>query len=1108
MKVAYYSPLPPERSGIADYSALLLPALERLIEVDVVRRGRTRPVAADVSLYHVGNDPEAHGWIVDALRRRPGIVVLHDFVLHHLVAGLTIGRKNGPAYLAAMERDAGIPGRLLGHGVLDGRVSPPWETRPDEFPLADEVLDLATGLIVHSHYVEDLARGSGYGGPVWRVPHPAWPVGSVEPARIEGRPIFGCFGHLNASKRIPQLVEAFGLVRARHPGARLLLVGPTSPGFDVDSLLSDGVEHVDYVPEERLWSLMAACDVCISLRSPTMGETSGSAIRALSLGRPLVVSDLGWFAELPDGVALKVAPDEEEVPALAASLELLASSDATQRTMGDAARAYARSELALERVAEGYGAALEEGAGGGAVADRVAADVARAAVEVGVTPGSPVAAQLAERLDEIGLARNGRPAAAPAHGPSALARVPAWAWLALLVASSILVRYALSRKVVAPWIMVDELIYSELAKSFAATGHFLIRDEHHGAYGAVYPVLISPAYRAFSSATDAYAAAKAIGAVLMSLAAVPAYFLARRVLRPSYALLAALLVVLVPSMAYTGTLMTETVFYPLFLSVALALALVLERPTAVRQVVLLLACLAAFLTRSQAIALLPAVATAPLIGAWLDRTRLRHAVARFRVLYGVLIAAVAAVLIVQLARGHSPYDVFGSYSVTGHTSYHPGQVLRYLLFHVAELDLYLGVIPFAALLLLVAVGRSLDARLRAFLAATVALSFWLVLEVSAFASAISFRVQERNLFYVAGLFLIALLAWIERGMPRPRRAAAAAALVAAALPGALPYHQLIDVPAESDTLAMLPLWWLQEGVVRLETIPAVVVVAALLVTAAFLFLSPRYALVLPGIVAAWFVFTSERVEFFDHGFERASIGALYQGITARKRDWVDRAVGRKADVAFVFSGNNPTQQPLYLWENEFFNRSVGPVYDLRGASMGELPERKVTERADGVLVAGGRALRHPYVLTDTTVPLAGDAVARDERKGVVLLRTDGLVRIGYRVRGLYPGDTWSGKRVEYTRLRCAGGRLTVRLQGDGDLFSGPQVVRASTGRKLAFAQDETASLTVPLRAADGVCRVAFTVERTAVPALVHPGGTDARVLGVHFLEFDYSARVP
>ena len=90
MKVAYYSPFPPERTGIADYSALLLPALRERIEV-VVAEARTAHRARPTSrVYHVGNNPDVHGWIVDALRRTPGVVVLHDFVLHHLVAGLTL----------------------------------------------------------------------------------------------------------------------------------------------------------------------------------------------------------------------------------------------------------------------------------------------------------------------------------------------------------------------------------------------------------------------------------------------------------------------------------------------------------------------------------------------------------------------------------------------------------------------------------------------------------------------------------------------------------------------------------------------------------------------------------------------------------------------------------------------------------------------------------------------------------------------------------------------------------------------------------------------------------------------------------------------------------
>jgi len=271
-------------------------------------------------------------------------------------------------------------------------------------------------------------------------------------------------------------------------------------------------------------------------------------------------------------------------------------------------------------------------------------------------------------------------------------------------------------------------------------------------------------------------------------------------------------------MMYTGTLMTETVFYPIFVCVALALVLTLERPTVTRQLVLLAVCLLAFLTRSQAIVLIPAIATAPLLLAWLDRRRLVRVVREFRALYGVLAVAVLGALVIQLARGKSPLDVLGSYSVTGHADYQPGQVLKWLLYHVSELDLYVGVLPFAAVLLLTLLARSLDRPLRVFLAATLPLTVWLLLEVAAFASALSPRVEERNMFYVAPLFFIALLAWIERGMPRPARAAAVAAVVAAALPGALPYHQLIGTSAEADTLALLPLWWIQEALVSPNTI--------------------------------------------------------------------------------------------------------------------------------------------------------------------------------------------------------------------------------------------------------------------------------------------------
>ena len=207
-------------------------------------RGRfRRDPAADVALYHVGNDAEAHGWIVEALRRRPGVVVLHDFVLHHLVVGLTFARGDAAGYLAAMEREAGLVGRLLAYAVLDNSCPPLWETRPEDFPLAGEVLELATGLIVHSRYVEERARATGYDGPIVRIPHPAWPIPAVAPATVEGDPLFGCFGHLNESKRIPQLARGVRAAARAPSRTRGCCSSARSPRGSRRLELPEGVER-------------------------------------------------------------------------------------------------------------------------------------------------------------------------------------------------------------------------------------------------------------------------------------------------------------------------------------------------------------------------------------------------------------------------------------------------------------------------------------------------------------------------------------------------------------------------------------------------------------------------------------------------------------------------------------------------------------------------------------------------------------------------------------------------------------------------------------------------------------------------------------------------
>ena len=208
---------------------------------------------------------------------------------------------------------------------------------------------------------------------------------------------------------------------------------------------------------------MAACDVLVILRSPTMGETSGTAIRALSLGKPLVVSDVGWFAELPDDVALKVPVDEREVAALAAALELLA--DAARRARGDG-RGRARlveREHALD--------ARRRRATPPRSRRRPAATPCRRGAPRGRARRRPRSGSSRRSAEARASSRAGSPRST-LGGVTRRCRARAGVGLArrLVVALGRSCGSRSRARIVAPWIMVDELIYSELAKSFAATG--------------------------------------------------------------------------------------------------------------------------------------------------------------------------------------------------------------------------------------------------------------------------------------------------------------------------------------------------------------------------------------------------------------------------------------------------------------------------------------------------------------------------------------------------------------------------------------------------------------------------------------------------------------
>ena len=683
--------------------------------------------------------------------------------------------------------------------------------------------------------------------------------------------------------------------------------------------------------------------------------------------------------------------------------------------------------------------------------------------------------------------------------PRALsAAVPIAAWLTGLVVLSILARYGVGRRMVAPWIMVDEIVYSELARGIASGAGLSIRGEPAGVgYGVVYPALISPAYL-LDSLTAAYAAAKAINAVLISLAAIPAYFLARRVLTPGYALVAALLTISVPSLFYAGTIMTENAFYPIVLGAALALVLALERPTPGRLAVFLAAAGVAYLTRPQAVFLVPAALTAPLLLAWWSRRA--RAVLDFRWLYGGIAAVAVLLLGAAAARGDGPLALLGAYRAATTQDYSATEIGRWLLYHVAELDLYVGIAPFAAFLLLLAGARRLEAREQAFLAAAAALSAWLLIQVAAFATQPSvLRIEERNMFYAAPLFFVALLLWIRRRAPRPLPALAAALAAAVALPAFIPYERLIGISATSDTLALLPLWWVHLQGVALDRVWLVVVAGAALI-ALLVALLPRPALLaLPALLLVLYGLAAQPV---DVRMRQASVGALFQGITLPERDWVDQAVGRDADVSVLWTG---ATDRFTVHENEFFSRSVDGVYHLHQPVPGGLPQTPVAvDRADGSFYTpNDSAVSTPFLLTDDSLPIEGRIVARDKRKGLRLFRLDGRARVSGLTDGVY-GDLWSGPRFVYTGFRCDGGRLLLRLQSDARLFTRPQTVTARVGDRVTTTRVrpdlEETTMSIPLEGER--CVVRFTVAPTAVPARVVRASDDTRRLGIRVLSLD------
>jgi hypothetical protein len=351
------------------------------------------------------------------------------------------------------------------------------------------------------------------------------------------------------------------------------------------------------------------------------------------------------------------------------------------------------------------------------------------------------------------------------------------------------------------------------------------------------------------------------------------------------------------------------------------------------------------------------------------------------------------------------------------------------------------------------------------------------------------------MFFVAPFFFVALCWWVERGLPRPR-AAGLCAVIAAALVGVVPYSTLINGNATSDTLALLPLWTLQDTITTLDQVQSVVVGCAILVALLLLLIPERYAIALPGLVLVFYAAALWPIEANPHGgIQHASAGALYGGTSMPDRDWIDARVGHDARVAMLFDSR--VMDKFTVWTNEFFNRSIRTVYDVAGPTPGNLPETPVRIDPKTGHIPG---ITEPYLLTTRLLQLDEPEVAADETKGLALYRVVRAVGVKSATRGLYP-DNWSGPTATYTRFRCHTGQtLYATVGGDTKLIRGQSFVEVE-GMRLRVLPAIKRTLIIPLHAEGSRCVVNFRISPVAVPAQVQPGSTDTRVLGLHFFDF-------
>lgn len=649
------------------------------------------------------------------------------------------------------------------------------------------------------------------------------------------------------------------------------------------------------------------------------------------------------------------------------------------------------------------------------------------------------------------------------------ARRVGWLSVAVVVVASTLVRVWIARRVEAPWIAPDEIVYALLGRSLWHSGSLSLLGGDTGFYSLLYPAVIG-APLALLGPASGLAAAQALQALAMSSVAFVVFAWGRRVTGEAWALVAAVLTVLVPGLSYAGLLMTEAMFYPVVALALWALWGVLVRPSLARQGVFVVAAGLAVLTRVQALGLLPAAVLA--VGLFCAFRRDITILRRSAPLLGLVIAAGTLALGISIVTGGWT-DVVGSYAAAMR-GYELGGAVKDVFWHAGGAFVIVAGVPLVALGALVAEcvrGRESDTA-AALVATALAWTVVTVAEVGTFASKWVGHIAERDLLTVAPPLFLVLALWLARGMPRPQPFTSIAAFAVAAPALLLPVARFANQEAALDAFTFIPLWRLREatstGVLQLAYALAVgVVVLASVVL-------PRSArLVLVGVVAATLLSASI---VSAHEIERlARDDRTWVFSTAQPR-WIDDVAD--GPVTYVHAD---TAFPAAVWKTLYWNERVDRVLRFEGTPpAGPLPELLVAPRFDGPVVdAAGKRLRGGYVVAPTSIVLAGTELTSygpaTDMSGMTLWQADAPLRVRWLTSGVQPnGDIVGTARVHV--LGCAAGHLGLTLLGK----EGAPVRISVDGRKALTVTPAAGGVwsgDVPAPAdADGTSRCVYEID--------------------------------